>query len=165
MPPKLLQASPHPGLQVQNLAGEWIDAPPIPGTFVVNIGKGQLAWCICLNPRLSADHLLPIALETVTQGLARATSHRVLSPPKGSTPRYSIPFFQNIAQRVSVGEITLQCMPSFVLIILFSHRAVFLASLLLLAVSPDILKLKEQRGAAGTVDCKEIIHCTCPILL
>ncbi|KAI0929810.1 hypothetical protein AcV5_006676 [Taiwanofungus camphoratus] len=102
----LLQASPHPGLQVQNLAGEWIDAPPIPGTFVVNIGK---------------------ALETVTQGLARATSHRVLSPPKGSTPRYSIPFFQNIAQRVSVGEITLQ-------------------------FSPDILKLKEQRGATGTVD-------------
>lgn len=37
---KLLQASPHRGLQVQNLAGEWIDAPPIPGTFIVNIGKG-----------------------------------------------------------------------------------------------------------------------------
>ncbi|KXN93249.1 hypothetical protein AN958_00173 [Leucoagaricus sp. SymC.cos] len=37
----LLQASPHEGLQVQNLAGEWIDAPPIPGTFVINIGKGR----------------------------------------------------------------------------------------------------------------------------
>ncbi|KAF8134471.1 hypothetical protein EV363DRAFT_1396885 [Boletus edulis] len=72
----LLQASPHPGLQVQNLSGEWIDAPPIPGTFVVNIGK---------------------ALEFVTRGLARATSHRVLSPPVGSTPRYSVPFFQNIS--------------------------------------------------------------------
>ena len=39
---KLLQASPvspHPGLQVQNLSGEWIDAPPIPNTFVINIGK------------------------------------------------------------------------------------------------------------------------------
>ena len=38
---QLLQASPHKGLQVQNLSGEWIDAPPIDGTFVVNIGKGS----------------------------------------------------------------------------------------------------------------------------
>ncbi|CCM03893.1 uncharacterized protein FIBRA_06044 [Fibroporia radiculosa] len=102
----LLQASPHRGLQVQNLAGKWIDAPPIPGTFVVNIGK---------------------ALETVTQGIARATSHRVLSPAKGSTPRYSIPFFQNIAQKLSIKDVTLE-------------------------FSPEILKLKEQRGALGAID-------------
>ncbi|KAH9932496.1 uncharacterized protein B0H18DRAFT_1083252 [Fomitopsis serialis] len=102
----LLQASPHAGLQVQNLSGEWIDAPPIPGTFVVNIGK---------------------ALETVTQGLARATSHRVLSPSKGSTPRYSIPFFQNISLRISVKDITLQ-------------------------LNEEIVKLKEQRGEGGTPD-------------
>ncbi|TFY65263.1 hypothetical protein EVJ58_g2093 [Rhodofomes roseus] len=103
---QLLQASPHPGLQVQNLSGAWIDAPPIPGTFVVNIGK---------------------ALETVTQGLANATSHRVLSPPKGSTPRYSIPFFQNIAQRITVKDIKLE-------------------------FSPEILQLKEQRGEVGATD-------------
>ncbi|TDL24289.1 Clavaminate synthase-like protein [Rickenella mellea] len=102
----LLQASPHPGLQVQNLSGQWIDAPPIPGTFVVNIGKG---------------------LETATQGLAKATSHRVLSPPKGSTPRYSIPFFQNIGQRVRLNEHVLQ-------------------------FPPGILKLKEERGTTGTTD-------------
>ncbi|KAJ2968416.1 hypothetical protein NUW54_g13225 [Trametes sanguinea] len=103
----LLQASDHPGLQVQNLSGQWIDAPPIPGTFVVNIGK---------------------ALETVTQGLARATSHRVLSPPPGSTPRYSIPFFQNIAQGICVGDFVLE-------------------------FKPEILKLKESRGELGAVDC------------
>ncbi|KAF9241863.1 hypothetical protein BU15DRAFT_87087 [Melanogaster broomeanus] len=79
----LLQASPHPGLQVQNLSGQWIDAPPIPGTFVVNIGK---------------------ALEYVTRGLARATSHRVLSPPVGSTPRYSVPFFQNISLNARLAD-------------------------------------------------------------
>ncbi|KAF8576533.1 Clavaminate synthase-like protein [Ramaria rubella] len=79
----LLQASPHEGLQVQNLHGDWIPASPIPGTFVVNIGKG---------------------LETATRGAAIATSHRVISPPIGSGPRYSLPLFQNISQHVRVSE-------------------------------------------------------------
>ncbi|KAJ2768465.1 hypothetical protein IWQ57_003522, partial [Coemansia nantahalensis] len=68
----LYQASPQPGLQVQNHSGEWIDAVPIPGTFVVNIGTG---------------------LEHFTQGVATATTHRVVSPLTGQGPRYSIPFF------------------------------------------------------------------------
>ncbi|ETW79865.1 hypothetical protein HETIRDRAFT_419510 [Heterobasidion irregulare TC 32-1] len=102
----LFQASSHPGLQVQNLAGQWIDVPPIPYTFVINIGK---------------------ALETATKGLTRATSHRVLSPAKGSTPRYSIPFFQNIGQRFKLSESALQ-------------------------FPPEILKLKEERGEPATSD-------------
>ncbi|KAI0320731.1 Clavaminate synthase-like protein [Amylostereum chailletii] len=104
----LFQASNHPGLQVQNLGGEWIDAPPIPYTFVVNIGK---------------------ALEAVTQGLARATSHRVLAPPKGSTPRYSIPFFQNIAQELHLSEAAAN-----------------------LHFPPEVLQLKEARGEVGATD-------------
>ncbi|KAJ2710350.1 hypothetical protein H4R19_003790, partial [Coemansia spiralis] len=68
----LYQASDQPGLQAQNHRGEWIDALPMPGTFVVNIGTG---------------------LEYLTQGVATATTHRVLSPPAGSGARYSIPFF------------------------------------------------------------------------
>lgn len=53
------------------------------------------------------------ALEMVTHGLARATSHRVLSPPTGSTPRYSIPFFQNIRQDLRLSEIQLNCTYAF----------------------------------------------------
>ncbi|TCD64835.1 hypothetical protein EIP91_003583 [Steccherinum ochraceum] len=102
----LLQASAHRGLQVQNLVGDWIHAPPIPGTFVVNMGK---------------------ALETVTQGLAKATSHRVLSPEKGSSPRYSVPFFQNISQDIVVGESILH-------------------------FKPEILKLKETGGKRAHAD-------------
>lgn len=71
----LLQASEHKGLQVQNVKGEWIDAPPIPGTLVVAIGQG---------------------LEALTQGVCVSTTHRVLSPAAGSGPRFSIPFFQGV---------------------------------------------------------------------
>jgi len=61
-----------PGLQVQNHAGDWIDAPVIPGSFVVNIGTG---------------------LEYLVDGVAVATTHRVLNPPPGRGPRYSIAYF------------------------------------------------------------------------
>ena len=33
-----------PGLEVLNGAGEWIDVPPVPGTFVVNIGDMLELW-------------------------------------------------------------------------------------------------------------------------
>lgn len=59
------------GLQVQALDGTWIDATPLPGTFVVNIGE---------------------MLEVATAGYLRATVHRVVSPPT-TQDRYSIPFF------------------------------------------------------------------------
>lgn len=71
----LLQATQHRGLQVQNIRGEWIDCPPIPGTLVVAIGQG---------------------LEALTQGVCVSTTHRVLSPQAGSGARFSIPFFQGV---------------------------------------------------------------------
>ena len=106
---QLLQASPHRGLQVQNLSGKWIDAPPIHGTFVVNIGKGKDVLFLKFDELTGVPY---IALEFVTGGLARATSHRVLSPT-GTTPRYSVPFFQNIGLDVRLTEKVLTCSSPF----------------------------------------------------
>src|SRR5207253_6698449 len=58
-----------PGLEVMNNLGQWIDAPPVPGAFVVNIGD---------------------MLEVMTAGAFVATAHRVRSV---SEERYSFPLF------------------------------------------------------------------------
>jgi len=58
------------GLQVQNNSGSWIDAPPAPDTFIVNIGEMLQLW---------------------TNGYFKATPHRVLNNNKNH--RYSAPFF------------------------------------------------------------------------
>lgn len=58
------------GLQVETADG-WIDAEPMAGSFVVNIGE---------------------LLEMASDGYLRATMHRVVTPPAG-TDRISIAFF------------------------------------------------------------------------
>lgn len=79
----LLQASPPSvkGLQALNKSGEWIDIPAIPGTFVVNMGQ---------------------AFEVVTNGVCKATTHRVLM--SGSEDRYSVPFFQGVRKTLTKAE-------------------------------------------------------------
>jgi isopenicillin N synthase-like dioxygenase len=67
-----------PGLEVMNGAGEWIDVPPIPGTFVVNIGDMLELW---------------------TNGAFVATSHRVR---KVIQERYSFPLFFNVDYHTEV---------------------------------------------------------------
>jgi isopenicillin N synthase-like dioxygenase len=58
-----------PGLEVLNGRGEWIDAPPVAGAFVINIGD---------------------MLQTWTNGEFTATSHRVR---RVAEERFSFPFF------------------------------------------------------------------------
>ncbi|KAL3421914.1 2OG-Fe(II)oxygenase superfamily protein [Phlyctema vagabunda] len=60
----------QPALQILNVDGEWIEAPPIPGTFVVNIGDMLARW---------------------TNDVFISTVHRVLNTT--GQERYSIPFF------------------------------------------------------------------------
>lgn len=79
----LLQADDQEGLQVLNHAGEWIPAPPIPGTFIVNIGQG---------------------FEVATLGKCPATTHQVVSPKNGRE-RYSVPFFQGIDLNVTAQDL------------------------------------------------------------
>lgn len=59
----------RPGLEVMNDNGEWIDAPPVEGALVVNIGD---------------------MLEVMTSGAFVATAHRVR---KVAEERYSFPLF------------------------------------------------------------------------
>lgn len=66
----LLLQEKQKGLQVESAEG-WIDAEPVRGTFVVNIGE---------------------LLEMATDGYLKATVHRVVTPPAG-TDRLSVAFF------------------------------------------------------------------------
>ncbi len=60
-----------PGLRIRTEEGLWIEAPPVPGTFVMNTGE---------------------LLELATNGFVRADVHDVVTPPSG-TERYSVAFF------------------------------------------------------------------------
>jgi len=72
------------GLQVEGENG-WIDAPPVRGTFVVNMGE---------------------LLELASNGYLRANVHRVVSPPSDSD-RLSVPFFFGANLSATIPVLTL----------------------------------------------------------
>jgi isopenicillin N synthase-like dioxygenase len=78
----LMQIGRENGLEVLGREGEWIPAPPIDGTFVVNFGN---------------------AFEAATNGAVRATIHRVQGPCEAD--RYSIPFFMGLPLDLKLSEI------------------------------------------------------------
>ncbi|WP_297202721.1 isopenicillin N synthase family oxygenase [uncultured Pluralibacter sp.] len=73
------------GLQVEAAPDRWIDAAPLAGSFVVNIGE---------------------LLELATNGYLRATVHRVVSPP-ADAERLSIAFFLGAQLDATVPVFTL----------------------------------------------------------
>lgn len=66
----ILSTDDVPALQVLNPAGEWIQAPPIPGAFIINVGDLMARW---------------------TNDYFQSTVHRAIN--SSGRERYSIPFF------------------------------------------------------------------------
>ena len=75
------------GLQVQNLAGDWVDAPPIPGAVVINTGDLMARW---------------------SNDTFKSTPHRVVPRPAAmKNGRQSIAFFSD-----PDPEVLIETMPS-----------------------------------------------------
>jgi isopenicillin N synthase-like dioxygenase len=66
----ILAQDPNGGLEIRNRDGDWVAVPPVPDTFVVNVGEVLKVW---------------------SDGIFSSTVHRVVN--RSGKERYSIPFF------------------------------------------------------------------------
>ena len=85
----LLRQDESGGLQVKSRKGGWIEAPPIKGTFVVNIGDMLEVW---------------------THGIYKATLHRVKN--QGRSDRISLPFFFDPGWKSKLEPIDRKLLPT-----------------------------------------------------
>jgi isopenicillin N synthase-like dioxygenase len=70
------------GLEVQSKRGEWVGAPPIADTFVINLGNVMQIW---------------------TNGRFSSTPHRVIN--RFGRDRYSVPLFVNPDSGVRIAPL------------------------------------------------------------
>jgi len=84
----LLVGASSGGLQVQNLAGDWVAVVPEQNEIAINVGD---------------------MLQRLTNNLLKSTTHRVVNPPKEKwhEERLSIPFFLHPR-----SEMSLDCLPA-----------------------------------------------------
>ena len=68
-----LLCSSSPGLEILSPSGRWTPAPPVPGSFIVNVADFLMRW---------------------TNGVYKSTVHRVVNRSKEE--RYSVPFFFSV---------------------------------------------------------------------
>lgn len=73
------------GLQAQNGSGQWVDVPPVPGTFAVNLGE---------------------MLQIMTRNYYVATPHRVINRDT-ARDRYSLGYFYNPDLNTRLGALPL----------------------------------------------------------
>ena len=69
----LLLCSSSPCLEILSPSGRWMPAPPVPGSFIVNVADFLMRW---------------------TNGVYKSTVHRVVNRSKEE--RYSVPFFFSV---------------------------------------------------------------------